>query len=179
MINLAGRSDADTYIQQELQTAEITIMDAMVSEASHSEVPFSIAGQLGPFRFLRWWRYWVVRGPMPLAIAGLLYADPKGRWDIRVNGNAGRPAPSVDQAVLCLRDGRHVLDTSLREDDAWQIYYERILTVAELAQMPVFSDEPLAKDAMQCVILYHIDTQEGLNLFARVVREHCMPATLV
>ncbi|HRC28472.1 MAG TPA: hypothetical protein PKV96_03750 [Candidatus Saccharimonas sp.] len=36
---------------------------------------------------------------------------------------------------------------------------------------PVFHDDPAAEAAKLYVTSYHIDSQEGLDLFARVVRE--------
>ncbi len=36
----------------------------------------------------------MIDGPTPETMATALYFDPIGKRDVRVNGNAGRPAPS-------------------------------------------------------------------------------------
>jgi len=114
MINLAGQSTrhADAYIEDELKEACIPIFQGAISPG---EVPASLIGEHGRFRFERAWYYWVVNGPVPLDVAQAMYEDPRGRNDVRVDGNCGCPEP---------------------------------------------------KDR---VMLYHIDSQDGLNLFAEKV----------
>ncbi|MGB4762223.1 MAG: hypothetical protein WBP12_02590 [Candidatus Saccharimonas sp.] len=169
MRNLAGVANADTFIEYELTHAGIDIVDATAKEAKHSEVPFTVAGQLGRFRFLRAWTYWVVRGSVPQFVAELLYADPVGRTAVRVNGDCTCPAPAGGDLVLRLPDGREVIDAASR-GSSWIKHFE--------TSTYVFSDDPLAASAIGYVTSYHIDSQDGLDLFARVMREHCMPAIL-
>jgi len=50
-------------------------------------------GELGPFKFERRWYCWTITGPVPLAAAREMYADPVGRRDVRVAGHRGCPPP--------------------------------------------------------------------------------------
>ena len=117
MKNLAGRPECDVHIRSELSIAGIP---AESVEYRNTEVPYTVIGKLGAFTFRRAWYYWTVSGPMPLAEAEKMYADPAGVNDVRVVGHCGCP-PAEWQ-----RNG--------------------------------------------FVESYHIDTQEGLNLFAATVR---------
>jgi hypothetical protein len=101
MINLAGVAECDRYIERELRRAGIA---AVVGERSENEVAAAITGKIGPFTLWRAWRYWVVKGPMPLAVAREMYDDPVGVDDVRVAGHCGCPPPDE-----WARDG--VIDT--------------------------------------------------------------------
>ena len=91
MQNLAGNPNCDKYIECELNRCGIEIIK---NEANlRNEVPATIEGKLGKFRFVRAWYYWMVDGPVPLDIAGKLYSDPVGKTDIRVMGHCGCPSP--------------------------------------------------------------------------------------
>ena len=121
MINLAGVYSCDEFIRGELAQAKIDIITVPIDTRQY-EVPFTLKGELGPFKFYRAWYYWVVNGPMPLAMANRIYDDPNGRLDVRVAGHCGCPPPNE-----------------------WE-------------------DQGFVNS-------YHIDSQEGLNLFADCVRE--------
>ncbi len=90
MQNLAGNKDCDEFIRSELKRSRIKVVRG---ERSKGEVPASITGKLGPFTFVRAWRYWMVSGPVPLAVAKELYADPVGATDVQVAGDCRCPAP--------------------------------------------------------------------------------------
>jgi hypothetical protein len=89
--NLAGDRKCDLDIRNELEAAGIEVVSVGMSR--DAEVPASLVGKLGPFTFTRGWRYWTVRGPMPLAAAQEMYADPVGVVAVRVAGNCTCPAP--------------------------------------------------------------------------------------
>lgn len=91
MQNLAGKADCDVQIKRELERARIDIV-ALPSRLD-AEVPASVVGRLGRFRFRRAWYYWMVAGPVPLPVAQELYADPVGIEDVRVAGHCGCPPP--------------------------------------------------------------------------------------
>lgn len=91
MENLAGRPHCDAVIEKELRRAKIEIVK--IEEKHREEVPFTIIGILGDFKFVRLWAYYEVRGPMPSNMAHRLYHDPVGRTDIRVDGDAGCRGP--------------------------------------------------------------------------------------
>ncbi|MFZ1258491.1 MAG: hypothetical protein WAQ25_03410 [Candidatus Saccharimonas sp.] len=175
MMNLAGNTDADRQIGYELRLADIPIVDATAEEAKYSEVPFTLAGQLGEFRFLRCWYYWEVTGKLPLHVANLLYADSIGKRDVRVAGHCGRPSPEK-WAVPLLADDSCVLpenwgntQTGLSAEDRQHLDDLKDI----YGPNPVLHDDPAAKDAKLYVTSYHIDSQEGLDLFCRMVREYC------
>lgn len=124
MRNLAGSTTAhtDAYIEDELAEANIP---AFRSKASKGEVPASLRGEHGPYRFERVWYYWVVHGPVPVELAWEMYEDPRGRYDVRIAGHCGCPEP---------------VDPWIRKRKAGDVVDE-----------------------------YHIDSQDGLNLFAEKV----------
>lgn len=66
----------------ELQQAGIPIE---VLDKPYGEPKSDVGGRLGDFTFRRAWYYWVVYGPMPLAQAEIMFADPAGR-DISTGG---------------------------------------------------------------------------------------------
>ena len=166
MQNLAGNVNCDGIIQSELQRSGI---DAIHGERRVSEVPASVTGKLGPFTFVRAWYYWVVNGPVPLAIARELYADPVGVSDIRVAGHCGCPAPKKPWTSLIATDGRQVID--FKEQVLLDSTYNQAEREA-LAQVIVYSDDPAATDAQEFVTSYHIDSEIGLRLFADTMRKH-------
>lgn len=103
MINLAGDENCDKVIKNELILAKIELVKDVTSKG---EVPYTIEGKLGEFRFKRYWYYWVVTGPMPIEIANELYKDPVGKQDIRAGGHCGCVPPNTqasnnDQIVNC------------------------------------------------------------------------------
>jgi len=122
MINLAGNKECDGYIRVELTKAFIPIVE-VERDPVHYEVPFTLMGKLGDFEFRRLWYYWSVKGPVTLAAAQEMYANPNGVRDVRVAGHCGCPAP-----------------------EEWA--------------------------CNGIVNSYHIDTQEGLNMFVQVLRKH-------
>lgn len=121
MINLAGAKECDDQIKAELTEAKIPIVKV---PQSRSEVPFSIIGKIGPFKFERLWYYYEVVGQVPLKVAQELYADPVGRKEVRVAGHCGCPPP-----------------------EEW-VNHEN------------------------CISSYHIDSQNGLNLFVSTLQKH-------
>lgn len=124
MRNLAGSTTAhvDAYAEDELKEAGIHIFRG---KPSRGEVPASVIGEQGRFRFERAWYYWVAHGPVSIELARKMYDDPRGRYDVRVAGHCGCPEPVKPW-------------TEIVEGD-------------------------------ECVTEYHIDSQDGLNLFAEIV----------
>lgn len=132
MRNLAGETTAhaDAYVEDELTEACIPIFP----DDARGEVRTKIVGESGAYRFERAWYYWVVSGPVSVPLAKELYEDPRGRFDVRVDGHCGCPEPEA----------------------------------------PWTSDV----DGVECVTTYHIDSQDGLNLFAeKVLKTRPLPPT--
>ena len=162
MKNLAGVPECDDYIRVELEKARIAVVPC---ELTRNEVPYRLTGQLGSFTFRRAWYYWVANGPMPLELAQELYDDPIGKTDIRVAGHCGCPAPEGWVTYLT-PDGYELVKESERPD------FERCFkdTMVELMEKQKlrFSDDR-ARDGKPVIDCYHIDTQEGLRLFADMI----------
>lgn len=91
MRNLAGNTDCDLWISEELRRSMIPI-ESYTPDRRY-EVPSLLIGRLGAITFRRAWTYWIATGPVPLDVAYRLYEDPIGRTDIRVEGHCGCPAP--------------------------------------------------------------------------------------
>jgi hypothetical protein len=162
--NLAGDPGCDVHAMNELRRAEIQAHEGELMD----EVPSRVCGRLGPIVFRRAWRYWIARGPVPVAVAEDIYAAPAGRA-VRVNGDGMTPAPEGAQIEWRLPDGALVVPTDEEAE------FRRVL--ARFPQTEgrgplVFNDDPRALGAMGYVPLYHVDSQEGLGLFARVLRQH-------
>lgn len=151
MINLAGNKKCDRFIKEELTLAGIPIIEAVAK----GEVPYTVEGILGSFKFSRAWYYWVVYGPVPLDIAEKLYADPIGRKDVRVAGNCTCPPP-------------HEWAFPSVEEVAKQIKALGIesLNCGELAKL--CNDGTI--NGTRYINTYHIDSLLGLKLFADTVK---------
>lgn len=158
--NLAGDERADIYIRQELQQAGIPIKRVT---QGRTEVPYSLIGKLpckngGEFTFTRAWYYWVVEGRVPLNVAQQLYQTDIGQRDIRVQGHCGCPPP-----------------------EEWAMPDFTLMSTEQLMQV---SGLTLGEMAAKCnsgeinlprfVDIYHIDSQEGLDLFIKTLRRNSL-----
>lgn len=170
MRNLAGNYECDWFIGTELGQAGIKRVDHP-HVLPRSEVPTRLTGKLGQFTFRRFWYYWVVNGPVPLSVAEELYAHPVGKRDVRVAGHCGCPPPSawarhVDADGMRVRvdpDGSRERQANAFFDanpDLRESRGDRYVRSLAEAQVESFIDN------------YHIDSQEGLNLFAETIRRH-------
>lgn len=162
MENLAGRKDCDLQIRKELKEAGIELV--CHPEPPRNEVPASVTGKLGEFTFTRAWYYWMVDGDIPLNVAEEMYANPIGKKDVRVAGHCGCPPPREwafpkmevlnEKGIIKLPDEKH--------------RFRQGPTYGELARMCNSGKI----NAPRLVENYHIDSQEGLNLFTSTLRKH-------
>lgn len=162
MKNLAGRSDSDAECVSELLAAGIQIE---VVEKPYGEPQTRIVGKLGGIEFRRAWYYWIASGRVPFDVAQRLYADPIGQRDVRVVGHCGCPPPEEwvhwfdgDEPVCIDPDGEE------------ETTFKRLVAKGSLGvkDMPRFSK---TTDSLQGYIeTYHIDSAEGLRLFADAMR---------
>lgn len=76
------KPDRNDDIRQELALLGVEIVEGE-----------DVSGRLGPFTFKRAWTYYTVKGPVPLAVAEEMYADPVGRAAVRVAGHCAAPPP--------------------------------------------------------------------------------------
>jgi hypothetical protein len=173
MENLAGNRECDRAIRKELEHARIPIVE--VSQNT-GEVPYSLVGELGPFKFRRAWYYWVVEGRMPLAAAQELYADPAGRDTVRVCGDCTCPAP-VDHHITWRNEaGKELLDFKNRDEFAKLAENHRSL-LAKVENDYVFVEDPAAA-GVGFIETYHVDSVLGLRLVADAIRKHVLKETL-
>lgn len=168
MRNLAGVDDADIWCAIELTKAGIE--GKILRMPQDGEVRTRVEGHIGNITLRRAWYYWVARGKVPLAIAERLYANPIGRRDVRVNGHCGCPAPGKPGGDVEWHDadGEVFVDPDGSREAAFGAFIARyaFLTTKDKPRF-VKSTEGLRA----YVTCYHIDSQEGLDLFARTMGE--------
>ncbi len=164
MINLAGNSDADTYIRNELTRCRIGIE---CTTPYNPEIATSIQGVLGPFTFQRAWRYYVVRGRVPLDIAQMLYEDPVGKTDIRADGNCTAPKPEDVAIWVCSNGKKAITEKGIQDLKACVHDYPEIAETIK--------DFQVEENKSKCkgyVNNYHIDSEIGLRVFADTIIHH-------
>lgn len=131
-----------------------------------------MTGKLNGIIFARGWCYWVATGKVPIAIARELYKNPIGKEAVRVDGHCGCPPPD-EWAMWIWADGRQVLPN--REKSAFErLVQQGIIKERELFNY-VFADNPATIGAEAFVTNYHIDTEEGLRLFADALNGSLVP----
>ena len=176
MINLAGNKEADTHIREELYLAGI---EQIPAEAK-GEVPYSIEGRLGNWRFRRAWYYWVVRTELRhdgLTVEQALklhekpnpvcYNDILG-FVVRAGGHAGgiEPDSYVAQPVYNEELDEKLMALGFEKEYIELLNEEHIsITVGEIADLCKSGK----LDIERYVDCYHIDTQVGLNEFVKFV----------
>ncbi len=168
MINLAGNKDCDTYIKQELQAAGIPIK-RFYGEHSR-EVPFTLEGELFDWKFNRAWYYWVVSGGrMPLPLAQALYNKDADKV-IRVAGHCGAPAPELPWIECYDANGYSLYNAAANpeppENSTLRRFYDDIKLEGS------YVEDQMAEMKFAYVSSYHIDTQDGLNMFAKLVKAY-------
>lgn len=169
MRNLAGVEDCDDVIEEELDRADVPMVEVPRDDI-HSEVPYTIEGRLGRFKFRRAWRYWVVEGPVPIEVACELYVSPVGRKDVRAGGDCTCPHPDT-QAEWLDPEGRRLYPDPTGEQEArWRQFIEGHPACRNEPHNFV-PDPSVVPGAHAFVTCYHIDSQEGLNLFVQTVRK--------
>lgn len=168
MKNLAGHPESDIYCAQELTEAGISIVHL---DERKGEVQSFITGALNGFTFSRAWYYWRASGPMPLKLAEDMHSL-LGK-EIRVGGHCMAPPPEGYHVKWFFPDGKEVLSIKTYNDcqehmggnsEPMREIVEKILKDNE------FSDDPASLGAKPYVMNYHIDSQRGLNLFAKMVK---------
>ena len=156
MINLAGNKDCDKTIREELTLAGIPIIE--LNSVMDSEVPASVIGHLNGFTFKRGWYYWMVSGYMPLLYANEMYRDYK-HLVIRAAGHCMDPPPSEWCEPKDYRD---------KISPILNLYWDGKISSDECNRRC----KKIKRQGDQFVTSYHIDSQEGLNVFCRMVKEH-------
>lgn len=167
MINLAGKKDADRYIEKELYLAGVPTD----IEKSDGEVPYTIIGKLEGWIFRRAWYYYTVSCldglGLPYNLAVELHEKKYPVSDekygilgqsVRVDGHCGCPHP---------KECRYPTLNSIEDE----------FIVARKTFPDINFDTKRAFDrswlrefcGVKYIRLYHIDTLIGLKEFASIV----------
>lgn len=162
MKNLAGAEDADKTIREELAIAKVPgVVELPGYLSGEVKTRFIAVFDHGGQRYIayRAWRYWVVSGRVPMAVAKQLYADPERRKDVRAGGDCGCRPPETWAN--------------------WHVGEREVLKVKTKAELEaldlpteefIFSDTPVdVPGAAQSVDTYHIDSQLGLCRFIELL----------
>lgn len=170
-MNLAGvpRDAVAREVLGELAAAGVEA----VAAATPGEVDAGVAGRLGPYRFTRAWRYWVVEGPVPLAVAEALYADPAARASVRVAGHCACPPPA-EWVRWVAPDGREVHPTRTARELLDAIDAGGVLADAcdRTLRACHFRKDPAAYPGVRGFVPgYHVDDRAGLRLLADALRD--------
>lgn len=164
MINLAGCKSSDSYIENELKRCGINIIKC---EKSSGEVGYSIHGKLDHVTFNRAWRYYIVKGKIPLEVANKLYENEIGKSDIRVNGHCGCPPP-LEQAIYEDAEGNILISKEeMDEINLWikkRPDYKFENNYKNIDEVPI----DLRKGYIE---LYHIDSELGLYVFTEILKK--------
>jgi len=184
MINLAGEKNADKHILEELHLAGIKAVKA--DEETKGEVPYTFVGKIGKWTLERRWYYWSAsvndrEKGLPLDAAMKLH-NMKHPTDetviigdtVRAGGHGGGISPDgyVSQPIYnaefiseCKALGIEVHSQKSMGIGDDETEYPK-LNYGEIAKL---CNEGKIK-AERYVNCYHIDTQEGLNEFVRVIK---------
>lgn len=181
MINLAGNKQADQHIKEELYLAGI---EAIPAEAK-GEVPYTIEGRVGNWRFRRAWYYWVAtvehrQDGLPVEAALELNNTPHPvcetdtlGFEVRAGGHAGGIEPDgyvaqpvqgdeLDEKLLALgyKKEKHTLGKTV-----WEGININFGEMADLCKSGKL-------DVERYVDCYHIDTQVGLLEFVNFIKNY-------
>ena len=153
-------NNVDQLVREELKQAGIPILELPCY--MDTEVKTRYVGVLYGFFFYRAWTYWVCKGDMPLDIAEQIYRNYKG-LRIRAGGHCGNVPPktvSVNPVYIQeLEDLLRKTQESDTEENYVSKYLEQSKSIIDNPNLPRF------------VRNYHIDTIEGLEKLAEVIKE--------
>ena len=103
---------------------------------------------------------------MPLKWAQELYEDPIGKTDVRVAGHCGCPAP-VSPWLEWIDDNGVKLVPQDQYDEFVRVFKDKVPEI--MKEQNFRFSEDLERDGKAYVNCYHINTQEGLRLFADMI----------
>lgn len=170
--NLAGKSNADEVITDELYLAGVNKFDKVTK--SDSDVPYTIVGRLDcgkvDFTFRRFWYYYVVDGFVPPDIAFLLQKSKYGK-QIRPSGDC---SPDDYSTYLKWYDASYK-EINLPETKAEFEQYANETTYLgkrciELLNTLEFREPRSKPGDSQFITTYHIDSLTGLKYFVDTVQ---------
>jgi len=179
MINLAGNKECDKHIREELYLAGVETIPA----ESRGEVPYSIEGRLGNWRFRRAWYYWVVSTELcqdGLTVKQALEFHEKPNpvcendilgFVVRAGGHAGGISPDgyvaqpvygeeLDEKLMALGYEKEKYTLGKKSWEGVSINYGELADLCKSGKL----------DVERYVDCYHIDTQVGLVEFVKFIK---------
>ena len=157
----------DRAIARSLERAGIEV--ARLSQAWGNPAS-QLRGRLGPIEFARALSGWTASGPLPLAVARALYKHPVARSETRVGGRVDQPPPEGPWVVWYTADGERVYPVHLQA--RFREVSEQSPGLLRMSPSAIFHDEPARIGATPYIDLYAIDSEDGLRVFASVLRAH-------
>lgn len=179
MINLAGVEDCDKTIIAELLKVGVTA--ANVPDKTHPEVKSKYEGRLHGWKFSRQWYYWSIYCENAFEDGlDIKYASPMHALDhrnIRLAGHCGCPAPddgfwmekfdTEGKSLIKQKEWDECEEKSKTSD-----MYKDVFAKFQKEYMPVENPVEYAKKNGRLVASsYHIDSQEGLELFCWILNK--------
>lgn len=168
MKNLAGHKNSNQFILKELEIAGLKPINCKPEGEVKSENYSILKTKFGEIKFDRAWSYWIVTGLIPLNIAEKIYENKIGRKDIRVTGHCEKPHPK-DWINYYTKEGKEVI---LQEE--FNKFKKASKSLWENRKDTFFNDYEVKdsyENSIPCIDLYHIDSQEGLDLFVKIIKE--------
>lgn len=163
MQNMAGRDDADRYVEHELNRCKIEMRERPLSNGEVKTSRYGVLQCKGQEIVLtRGWAYWIVEGNVPYDLAVKIFEEDVGK-EIRVAGHCGAPHPD-EWSKWMTPDGVEVLSMKQKEE------LDRYKDLVDYRRY-TFTDTPEEVGA-RYVTSYHIDTELGLYIFANAVKAY-------
>lgn len=124
----------------------------------------------GPFTFTKSGHrgYWIVKGPVPLAVAQEIAKDAAS-YHIRVDGHCGCPQPVDPWITWRMPDGTTL--SSEKEGMEFDRLVGKGLLSEDAKNAYTFTDNPTERaKAKGYIETYHIDSEVGLRVFVDYLR---------
>ena len=161
--------ETNATVGSELREAGIPIVQ---QDPTHrGEVPSEYKGQYEGFTFTRAWYYWVVTGAVSMEAAKEIYANPIGVTDVRAEGHCACPPPE-DQSILIDDNTKRIVVANKEWKEGIDMYVRMKSERSLMSWMTEYISDKDVKSSTPYVRLYHIDSQEGLNLFMQTIRKY-------
>lgn len=154
---MAGEKNCDYYIRSELEEAKVPIV---ATYDKHPEVSYSIGGSLFGWKMRRQWRYWSVSKTPGLALpAAIKLFDLDTNNVIRVVGHCASPHPKEWTEAYNLSGYIIIPDPKAEPRELFDKFK---------VEHGMFSWDN--DTSYEYINSYHIDTQAGLNLWAKIIK---------
>lgn len=154
------QTECNKIVQEEMDAAEIETIQ--LGGRPENRIMATIMGKCNNFIFIRSTYYWIVEGHLPLEDANFLF-DNYHDLKIRVRGNHEDVKPIEWAFPRNYDEDLRKYINSLKDEH---------LNLSFREKLKVKHNELINNSDALFVTMYHIDTQEGLNLFVKYIKEH-------